>query len=387
MATLAILPNTPLAFSDVIDFFDRGNPAQAAGNFPPRGGFALTGFSEVTPTTITTWPNDNSPIEGEADGLTWRAKTDNTGAGQIDVSRAYTLAAISASLLVTIADRTVTPDFNITVRASNGQAGIGSATINTSTLTGTRLIFPVLPTGNPYPLPNLGILTLSVESTQTSGWSYTVEGVVFPNNTNVGTDGFTFAQGPQPERLSWYNRGGGIVPSTATFTTFEFRRTYRPNTLSVADGNFAVKDRIQDTSSTQMLAPFGDTWPNNVFVSVAAIYLVSIDADYNAVETFFGITFNGNVQSLLGYFIRFTHPGGTATYPVTSVRVGAAELWVQFQHEVQSETGVPPADGTETVITLLDSGAGTTQQINTGVDTAAGAVNLASLRNVDNGVL
>ena len=50
MATLAVLPTDPLEFSEVIAFFGRDNPALAAGNFPPRGGFALTGFSEVTPT-------------------------------------------------------------------------------------------------------------------------------------------------------------------------------------------------------------------------------------------------------------------------------------------------------------------------------------------------
>ena len=386
MATLAVLPTDPLAFSDVIAFFNRDTPADPArGNFPPRGGFALTGFSEVTPTTTITWPNDNPPIEGEADGLTWRVKADNDGAGQINVSRGYTLNRATVTLEITV-DSTVTQPFDITVDVRNSQAGIGSATVNSADLRpGEGTQFTILGAGETYNLPNLGILTLSVQSTQTTGWSYTVRNAIFPNSSAGGSGGANFFT--QPERLSWYNRDGGIVPSTATFTTFEFRRTYRPNTLSVADGNFAIKDRIQDTSSTQTLAPFGDTWPNNVFVSVAAIYLVSIDTDYNAVETFFGITFNGNVQSLLGYFIRFTHPGGTATYPVTSVRVGAAELWVQFQHEVQSETGVPPADGTETVITLLDSGAGTTQQINTGVDTAAGAVNLASLRNVDNGVL
>ena len=46
MATLAVLPTDPLEFSEVIAFFGRDNPALAAGNFPPRGGFALTGFSD-----------------------------------------------------------------------------------------------------------------------------------------------------------------------------------------------------------------------------------------------------------------------------------------------------------------------------------------------------
>ena len=389
MATLAVLPTDPLDFSDVIAFFGRDNPTApqpfgGIGNYPPRGGVGFSGVDAITHSFTQTWPTFDPPIQGDNEGLAWINRTTVQGPGQISVTgRSVTFDSVR--IILGITKPASAGAANIDVVLYNGATEIRRATVEFLAVdVNENHTFQVGAIGTFDTIQDGSSIGFAVESTSTN-FMYSIVDVQMPVSLAGGSIGQQFF--PQPERLSWYNRGGGIVPSTATFTDFEFRRTYRPNTLSVADGNFAIKDRIQDTSSTQQLSPFGDTWPNNVFVSVAAIYLVSIDADYNAVETFFGITFNGNVQSLLGYFIRFTHPGGTATYPVTSVRVGAAELWVQFQHEVQSEAGVPPADGTGTIITLIDSGSGITQQINEQVDTAGGAVSLSSLRNVDNGVL
>ena len=48
MATLAVLPTDPLAFSDVIAFFGRDNPTApqpfgGVGNYPPQGGVGFSG--------------------------------------------------------------------------------------------------------------------------------------------------------------------------------------------------------------------------------------------------------------------------------------------------------------------------------------------------------
>ena len=404
MAILAVLPTDNFAFSDVIAFFNRDNPTaptpfQAGrqpgnpltGNFPPTGGVGAQGFGNVVYPGTASWPDTNPPLQGDTDGLAWAAKTTDAGPGVINIAgRSLTFGQITVYMTVNGSAGLAT-GFDVTVRIYEGTTRIrenqGTPTaIFTADVADGRVAFTLGDASATTTIQDGGSFQIDVHSPLTTGWSYEITGLQMPVSLAGGQPGVLFF--PTLEHLSWYNRGGGIVPTTAEFSGEDLTRTYRPNTLVVNNGDFAIKERIQDTSSTQSLTPFGTTWPSNVANSVAAIYFIPTDPNYDAIETFFGVTYNGNVQSLLGFFIQFTHPGGTATYEVTSIRAGVAELWVQFRHDsIRSQTGVPPADGTATTITLIDSGSGEVQQINAGVSNDTGTVRLSSLRNVNDGVL
>lgn len=216
MAILTKNPGDTLAFSEVINFFNRGG---AGLNFPPVPGFAAEGFNTVTQNTGGTWPNAQRPILGSINGdiiyLGNRGNNEGSGTLQIAAGSSVSIRRVDVGITFTnISSATasqITPQVRITVDGNPANhvidetltlttADEGAQQVLTSSLTSA-----VDWTGD----GNFNTLTTVVIENEAGeqGFSYTVDYIRFSSDTEE------YVQGP--ERLSWYRRDGGIVPSVS----------------------------------------------------------------------------------------------------------------------------------------------------------------------------